>query len=86
VEAVVRSLRSLSVSDADVKRAKNQLKAQILQEAETGSGLVEAIGLEAVLRGSVAPLSQVVSIIDGISTSDVSAVSCLKQLHQAVIY
>jgi predicted Zn-dependent peptidase len=64
------------VSETDVKRAKNQLKAQILQETETGSGLIEAIGLEAVLRGSVAPVSQVVSLIDGVSTSDVAAVSC----------
>ncbi|XP_059475107.1 cytochrome b-c1 complex subunit 2, mitochondrial [Neocloeon triangulifer] len=73
LEAVVRSLKSLSVSDADVKRAKAQLKAQILQESETGSGLSESIGLEAVLRGSVASASQVVSLVDGVSTSDVAA-------------
>jgi predicted Zn-dependent peptidase len=68
-------LRSLSVSDADVKRAKNQLKAQLLLETETGSGLTESLGLEAVLRGSVAPISQVISLVDGVTTSDVSAVS-----------
>lgn len=68
-------MRSLSVADADVKRAKNQLKAQLLQETETGSGLTEALGLEAVLRGSVAPISQVLSLVDGVTTSDVSAVS-----------
>ncbi|CAB3361852.1 Hypothetical predicted protein [Cloeon dipterum] len=73
VEAVVRSLRSLSVSDADVKRAKSQLKAQLLQETETGSGLIESIGLEAVLRGSVAPSSQVLGLIDSVSTADVAA-------------
>lgn len=86
VEAAVRSLMSLSVSDADVKRAKNQLKAQLLQETETGSGLTEALGLEAVLRGSVAPISQVLFLVDGVTTSDVSAVSIASSFTINYIY
>lgn len=75
VEAAVRSLRSLSVTDTEVQRAKAQLKAAALLEVESSSGLLEAIGLESVLRGSVTPVAQLISLIDGISTSDVSTVS-----------
>lgn len=75
MEAAVRSLRSLSVTDAEVQRAKAQLRAAALFEVESGSGLLEAVGVESLLRGSVTSVSQTLSMIDSVSTSDVSAVS-----------
>ncbi|KAF4524166.1 hypothetical protein B566_EDAN010622 [Ephemera danica] len=75
VESAVRTLRSLSVTDADVQRAKAQLRADALLSVDSGAGLLESIGLESLMHGSVTPLTQLLSQIEGISTSDVSAVA-----------
>lgn len=63
------------MSQGDVTRAKEQLKAAVLSELESGSRLVSDIGQQAVLLGQVQSASQLAAAIDGVSVADVNAVS-----------
>lgn len=64
-----------SVSNSDVTRAKEQLKAVYLSEFDTESGILADIGQQAVLAGSVVGASGVISLLDSITSADVNAVS-----------
>lgn len=65
-----------SVSNSDVARGKEQLKAAVLYELDTDSGLISDIGAQAILCGAnVQSSAQIVAAIDGITDSDVNAVS-----------
>lgn len=55
-------------------RAKEQLKAAVLSELESGSRLVSDIGQQAVLLGQVHSAAQLAAAIDGVSVADVNAV------------
>ncbi|GLV42288.1 Lysophosphatidylcholine acyltransferase [Carabus blaptoides fortunei] len=71
VQSAVKALRAGSVSDQDVTRAKNQLKAATLLEAESGSNFIEVMGNQAALTGSVLTPEQIIAAIDaGISADD----------------
>lgn len=70
----MKALRQGSVSNADVTRGKEQLKAAVLHELDAESRLVGDIGAQAVLLGSVQSAAQIVAAIDGISDADVNAV------------
>lgn len=76
VEAVAKALRG-SVTDADVTRGKNQLKAALLLENESGTKAIENIGLQAALLGCARPVKDIIPEIDSVSTADVNAVSFL---------
>jgi ubiquinol-cytochrome c reductase core subunit 2 len=73
IEAAVKALKQGSVSNADVTRAKEQLKATYLSEYDTDSGILSDIGQQALLAGSVTSPSGVISLLDSISSSDVNA-------------
>lgn len=62
------------MSQGDVTRAKEQLKAAVLSELDSGSRLVSDIGQQAVLLGQVHSASQLVAAIEGVSVADVNAV------------
>lgn len=67
-------MRQGSVSNADVARGKEQLKAAVLNELDAESRLVGDIGAQAVLLGNVQSAAQIVAAIDGVSDADVNAV------------
>lgn len=62
------------MSNADVTRGKEQLKAAVLHELDSGSRLVGEIGAQAVLLGNVQSAAQIVAAIDSVSDADVNAV------------
>uniref|UniRef100_A0A336M3F9 CSON011523 protein n=1 Tax=Culicoides sonorensis TaxID=179676 RepID=A0A336M3F9_CULSO len=75
VEAGVKALKSGSVSDDDVKRGKESLKAAVAYALETEAGLVDVLGQQAAIVGSVQGLDATCSAIDSISASDVKSVA-----------
>lgn len=75
IVSAVKVLKSGSVSDEDVNRAKNQLKTAVLLNAESGGNFIEVMGNQAAVLGSVATPDQIVAAIEGITSADV------KQVH-----
>nr|AEE63101.1 unknown [Dendroctonus ponderosae] len=71
VEGAVKVLKCGSVSDADVARGKNQLKASVLLELESGSRAVQLLGTQAVLTGAAISPCELASAIDSVTTGDV---------------
>ncbi|KAF7279735.1 hypothetical protein GWI33_006768 [Rhynchophorus ferrugineus] len=71
VEGAVKALKSGNISDADVNRAKNLLKTNLLLELESGSSAVQSYGTQAVLTGAVRSPADVVSAVDSVTTADV---------------
>lgn len=72
----MKALKSGSVSQSDVDRAKNQLKVSILEELGSSSGRFEDLVAQA-LRGEIQGKSELIAAIDAISVADVNAVSSL---------
>lgn len=75
VEAGVKALKSGSISDDDVTRGKEALKAAVAFALETESGLVDVLGQQAAVLGSVQGLDATCSAIDSVSASDVKSVA-----------
>lgn len=75
IDAAVKALKQGSVSNGDVTRAKEQLKAAVLHDLDSGSRLVSDIAAQAVLLGQVQSAAQIVAAIDAVSAADVNAVS-----------
>lgn len=73
VDAAVKQLRSGIVSPADIARGKTQLKAAILHDQESDSALVEEIGTQAVLLGSVLSGPALVSAVNSVTDAEVNA-------------
>lgn len=69
-------MKSGSVSQGDVDRAKAQLKVAILESLETSSGRFDDLVAQAI-RGEVQGKSELVAAIDAISVADVNAVSSI---------
>uniref|UniRef100_A0A803VC96 Ubiquinol-cytochrome c reductase core protein 2 n=1 Tax=Ficedula albicollis TaxID=59894 RepID=A0A803VC96_FICAL len=67
----VKAVAQGGVTDADVKTAKNQLKANILMSAETSKGLLNEIGTEALVSGTHTSPSAAAQKIDSVATADV---------------
>lgn len=70
VEAAVKGLTG-SVTDADVKRGKALLKAAVLQSYENGESVIQDVGNQALLLGSVTSASQLAAAVDAVTTSQV---------------
>ena len=64
-----------SVTDADVERAKFQLKASLHMECEDGGMVLEDMGRQAMLSGQIASAVSMESAIEAITTADVQAVA-----------
>ncbi|XP_044734928.1 cytochrome b-c1 complex subunit 2, mitochondrial [Chrysoperla carnea] len=71
VRAAVSALKSINVSDADIQRGKALLKANVLDQAESGRTLVEEIGQQALLLGKVTSAKELAQAIDSVSQNDV---------------
>lgn len=74
IDAAVKALKSGSVSQGDVDRAKAQLKCNVLKELATPSGRFNDLVANA-LNGQIHGKSELIAAIDGVSVSDVNAVS-----------
>ncbi|XP_014248262.1 cytochrome b-c1 complex subunit 2, mitochondrial [Cimex lectularius] len=72
-EAVTGAMKALKdgVTEADVNRAKSQLKAQALYESESDDGVLTDLANQAVLLGGGKNASSLVSEIDSVTTSQV---------------
>lgn len=74
VTAAVKALRSIKADEADVARAKAQLKADLLMAQESSANLIEELALQVLLnKGSVMNVDDVVMALEQISVADVSA-------------
>lgn len=62
------------MSDEELARAKNLLKADFALSMDTDGGSLEEIGLQALLTGKVASQSEVGALVDSISTADVNGI------------
>ncbi|XP_077131168.1 cytochrome b-c1 complex subunit 2, mitochondrial [Ranitomeya variabilis] len=60
-----------SVTEADITRAKNQLKAHYLLSVENSSGLFNEIGTQALASGSYSSPAAVIQNIDAVTSADV---------------
>lgn len=73
VSAVVAALRSVSVSEAQVAGAKNQLLTDIYTLMEDPLQTVENMGVQLLVSGDVMPVEKYPDVIKGITTADVQA-------------
>ncbi|XP_054850582.1 cytochrome b-c1 complex subunit 2, mitochondrial [Eublepharis macularius] len=67
----VKAVAQGGLTDEEVTRAKNQLKAALLMSAELSSNLLEEIGSQALASGSYTPPGAVVEKIDAVATADI---------------
>lgn len=74
VEGAAKVLSSGSVTDVDVARGKALLKGALMQTYESGEGVVEDIGSQALLLGTVLAAPQIAAAVDAITTAHVQDV------------
>ncbi|XP_078521191.1 cytochrome b-c1 complex subunit 2, mitochondrial isoform X2 [Lissotriton helveticus] len=67
----VESVAQGKLTEAEVTRAKNQLKARYLMLAESSDGLLDEIGSQALASGTYVPPTEGVQSIDSVSTADI---------------
>lgn len=68
-------MKSCSVSDEDVTRGKEALKAAVAFALESEADLVDSLGQQAAVVGAVHGLAATCSAIDAVSASDVKSVA-----------
>lgn len=73
VEAGVKGLRSLNVSDADVARGKAGVYSWIAEYMENHGTLAFDLGEQAALLGKIYKKADILAAIESVSTSDVQA-------------
>ncbi|XP_017087593.2 cytochrome b-c1 complex subunit 2, mitochondrial [Drosophila bipectinata] len=73
VDFLVRALKSGAVSDKDVARGKALLKARVISQYSSDSGLIKEVGRQAALTRNVLEADALLAAIDGISQSEVQA-------------
>ncbi|XP_012271872.1 cytochrome b-c1 complex subunit 2, mitochondrial [Orussus abietinus] len=67
-------LRSPKLSESDITRGKNDLKAAVLAASENGNTQLECLGQQALLKGRVSSVASIAAEIDKITSSDVKSV------------
>lgn len=63
------------ITDADVQRAKNQMRAAVAMELENGASLLEDIGVQALLSSNVISLPELDAAIAKLTLADVQNVA-----------
>ncbi|KAI6076449.1 Cytochrome b-c1 complex subunit 2, mitochondrial [Aix galericulata] len=74
IKAALNQMKAIAqggVTDEDVTKAKNQLKAAYLMSVESAEGLLNEIGSESLVSGTHTSPSVVAQKIDSVSTADV---------------
>ncbi|XP_015242523.1 PREDICTED: cytochrome b-c1 complex subunit 2, mitochondrial-like [Cyprinodon variegatus] len=69
--AQVRGVSEGSVTEADITRAKNQVKADYLMSIESSEGLMEEVGAQALSTAAYKTPESVLQAIDAITKNDV---------------
>lgn len=77
----MKALKSGSVSQGEVDRAKAQLKFNVLSELNTPSGRFDDLVAQA-LRGQIYGKSELIAAIDAVSVAEVNAVSIVFSLEK----
>lgn len=72
-KAVARVLKSPKLTDKEITAAKNQLKMEILSEAEDSASLAEALAAQGLYFGDVKTPITLAAAIDKVQSSDVSS-------------
>ncbi|XP_072947175.1 cytochrome b-c1 complex subunit 2, mitochondrial [Epargyreus clarus] len=72
VKAVAKALKSPNLSGDAIKAGKNQLKVQVLCEADQGATLTESLAAQGLYTGSVKSPLDLAKEIDQLSSSDIS--------------
>lgn len=82
LKAAVQSLKSPTVNDAEVNRAKKQLLLSLVEASESGAGILENITNQASITGQVIPFEKLIAAVEAVSVEDVkkaaSKVACSK--------
>jgi len=81
VESVVAAVRSASVTEEEVARAKKNLLTDIYSIYEKSTSKVEDIGAQILLAGDVVPEEKVKDLVAGVNLADVNAAA--KKLSNA---
>lgn len=81
----MKALKSGSVSQGDVDRAKAQLKVNVLEELQSSSGRFDDLVAQS-LRGEISGKSELIAAIDAVSVADVNAVSYKFKLTRKNFY
>uniref|UniRef100_A0A673BYU9 Cytochrome b-c1 complex subunit 2, mitochondrial-like n=1 Tax=Sphaeramia orbicularis TaxID=375764 RepID=A0A673BYU9_9TELE len=74
IKAAISQLRGVAegnASDADITRAKNQVKAEYLMSIESSEGLIEEIGAQALTTATYQVPETVLQAIDAVTHDDV---------------
>ncbi|XP_023936742.2 cytochrome b-c1 complex subunit 2, mitochondrial [Bicyclus anynana] len=72
VKAAAKLLKSGNLSADAIKAGKNQLKVQVLSEAEDGSDLAESIAAQGLTTRTAKSPADIANAIDQLSSSDIS--------------
>ncbi|XP_045766240.1 cytochrome b-c1 complex subunit 2, mitochondrial [Maniola jurtina] len=72
VKAAAKLLKAGNLSADAIKAGKNQLKVQVLSEAENGTALAESIAAQGLYTRSVKSPLEIANAIDQLSSSDIS--------------
>lgn len=67
----VKAVAGGTVTEADITRAKNQLKSQYLLSSENSSGLLNEIGSQALAAGTYTSPADAIQQIDSVTSADV---------------
>jgi len=71
LKAAVQSLRSPTVTETEVSRAKNQLILSLVSASESSAGILENITHQAVTTGQVIPFEKLVAAVEAVTVEDV---------------
>jgi predicted Zn-dependent peptidase len=62
------------VSEQELTRAKNQIKASLLMTRESSAGIAEWIGRHLLCYGRYKPASEIVALIDAVTADDIARI------------
>lgn len=74
IKAAVAQVKAISqgaVSEADISRAKTQVKTEYLMSIESSDSLLEEIGAQALITASYQPPDSVLQAVDAVALNDV---------------
>lgn len=71
LKAAVQSLKSPTITDSEVNRAKNQLIYSLVEASESGAGTLENITNQAVVSGGVLSFGKLIAAVEAVTVEDV---------------
>lgn len=71
LKAAVQSLKSPTITESEVNRAKNQLIYSLVAASESGAGILENITNQAVVSEEIIPFEKLIAAVKAVSVEDV---------------